>query len=637
MNPSTQRILSGARPAPGLRAMAAALLATALLAGCGGGGSASMAGGGGGGGVTSGCTGSCGAALLTLQDASGDFQSYTVDVVSIKLTKASGAAVETLPATTRVDFAQLVNLSELFTAGQIPAGDYVAASITLDYSNASILVDDGNGGSATLAPVDSNGAAITGQVTLDVKLDNRNHLVITPSRTARLALDFNLAASDTVNLAAGTVTVNPVIQADVVPPATEPVRVRGGFASADTVANTYVVDVHPFHLGSTTLGQVTVHVADTTHYEIDGTAYSGAAGLAQLAMEPAGTVTVAFGTIDTATLAFTANRVLAGSSVESATSDRILGVVTSRSGNTLTVRGGTVELRDHSFRFLRGQVTVNVADATKVTEAGDSSAHTIGDISVGQRITAVGTAAVDSGTGTATLDATSGRVRLEYTAMWGLVTGGVGSPLTLQLQAIEGRDPSRFDFTGTGATPATDASSAAYLVDTGALSLSQLQSGAPARVFGFVVPFGTATTSDFSASTVVGYSQVDSLMSVNWVMPGSIAAFPGLTASATSLTVDLMGTGMVHSLRTGPLVVDLNTLPAVPQIVASASGSHTGYAIGHARSHAIDNFQAFGDFITALSTDMNGTTTALGIAASGQVDLASGTLAADHVVVALGD
>ncbi|MFM2289013.1 MAG: hypothetical protein RL684_2156 [Pseudomonadota bacterium] len=621
--------------ASGLRALAAALLATSLLAACGGGGSASMGGGGGGG--TSACTGSCGSALMTLQDAAGDFQSYTVDVVSIQLTKASGAAVETLPATARVDFAQLVNLSELFTAGQIPAGDYVAASVTLDYSNASILADDGNGGSVTLSPVDANGVAITGQVKLDVKLDNRNHLVITPARTARLALDFNLAASNTVDLVAGTVTVSPVIQADIVPPATEPVRVRGGFASADTVANSYVVDVHPFHLGSATLGQVTVHVSDTTSYEIDGTAYTGAAGLAQLAMEPVGTITAAFGTIDTATLAFTANRVLAGTSVESATSDRVQGVVTARNGDTLTVRGGTIELRDHSFRFLRGNVTVTVATGTKVVEAGDASAHAIGDISVGQRITAIGNATVDASTGTATLDASAGRVRLEVTSMWGLVTGSVASPLTLQLQAIEGRDPSHFDFSGTGATPATDASAAGYLVDTGTLSLAQLQAGAPARVFGFVLPFGTATASDFNARTVVSYSQVESLLSVNWMAPGTSGAFPGLTATSTSLSLDFTGVGMLHALRTGPLVVDLLSLSSPPQIVASALGLHTGYAIGHAHSHSIDNFEAYADFIAALAADMNGTVKALGIAASGHVDVASNTLAADHVAVVLGD
>ena len=88
-----------------------------------------------------------GAAMVTLQDAAGDFQSYTVDVVSIKLTKASGAAVETVPATTRVDFEQLVDLSELISAGQIPAGEYVGATITLDYSNANIVAEDATGGS----------------------------------------------------------------------------------------------------------------------------------------------------------------------------------------------------------------------------------------------------------------------------------------------------------------------------------------------------------------------------------------------------------------------------------------------------------------------------------------------------------
>jgi hypothetical protein len=156
-------------------------------------------------------------------------------------------------------------------------------------------------------------------------------------------------------------------------------------------------------------------------------------------------------------------------------------------------------------------------------------------------------------------------------------------------------------------------------------------------VFGFVVPFGTATTADFGARTVVSYSQVESLMSVNWTMPGSTAAFPGLTANATSLDVALTGSGMIHSLRTGPLLVDLYSLASVPQIVASGSGSHTGYAIGHAHSRTVDNFQAFGDFMAALAADMNGTTTALGIAASGQLDAASNTLAADHVAVVLGD
>src|SRR5882672_10074840 len=222
---------------------AGAAAIAALLVACGG-GSGDMGGSNTGGNGTT-CSGSCGSTLITMQDAAGDFLSYTVDVVSLKLRKASGATVETLPATTRVDFAQLVDLSELISAGQIPAGDYVAATMTVDYSNASITADDGAGGSVALTPLDSSGNALTGPVDLTVQLDNRHHLIITPGRTARLAFDFNLAVSNTVDLGTATVTVTPMIQATVVPPADLKIRVRGTLVATDTVANTYTINVRP--------------------------------------------------------------------------------------------------------------------------------------------------------------------------------------------------------------------------------------------------------------------------------------------------------------------------------------------------------------------------------------------------------
>ena len=70
--------------------------------------------------------------MIGLTDADGDFLSYSVDVVSLTLTKADGAIVETLPMRQRVDFADLVDLTELVTAATIPNGDYVGASIRLD-------------------------------------------------------------------------------------------------------------------------------------------------------------------------------------------------------------------------------------------------------------------------------------------------------------------------------------------------------------------------------------------------------------------------------------------------------------------------------------------------------------------------
>ncbi len=88
--------------------------------------------------------------------------------------------METVPATTRVDFAQYVDLTEFFTAATIPSGDYVAATMQIDYSNADITVEQAGMPVAAKA-VDTNGAAL-GVVTVNVTLDNRHHLVVAPGR-----------------------------------------------------------------------------------------------------------------------------------------------------------------------------------------------------------------------------------------------------------------------------------------------------------------------------------------------------------------------------------------------------------------------------------------------------------------------
>lgn len=621
------------QPLLSLRNTLFALALATLVTACGG-GSADMAGNGGGVGS---CGNDCGAALITLQDAAGDFQSYTVDVVSLRLRKASGAEVETVPATTRVDFAQLVSLSELISAGQIPSGDYVAATLTLDYSNASIMADDGSGGSVSLSPVDSQGNAITGQLALSVQLDNRNHLVITRARTARLAFDFNLAASNVVDLATATVQVAPMIQASVVPPADLNIRVRGALVATDTVGSSYTVNVHPFHLNNVDVGQVTVHTTDTTSFEIDGVAYSGGAGLAQMATLAPGTITAAFGTLQTSDYSFTATRVLAGSSVASSLSDLVRGDVMARSGDTLTVRGATLDRRDGSFEYLRGQVTVTIADGTHVTEEGQTGTFGIADISVGQRIVAAGIATVDNTTGTAALDASTGRVRLEITPMWGLVTGAVSNPLLLDLHAINGRNPAAFDFSGTGASAASDANPAAYAIDTGTLSLAGLTTGGPARVFGFAVPFGTATSSDFRALTVVSYAGVNDELVLNWSHGGSSGAFPGLTMASSALNLDLGGVGALHFLQIGPGRINLLSLAAAPQIVAPTAAGNSWYAIGHVRSRAIDNYSSFADFIGALATDMQAPTTALALTADGGYDPTGNVFTAQHLAVLISD
>ena len=60
-------------------------------------------------------TTTCGTLLVGLTDANGEFLSYSVDIVSLSLESANGCTVEALHVRQRVDFAELVDLTELAT------------------------------------------------------------------------------------------------------------------------------------------------------------------------------------------------------------------------------------------------------------------------------------------------------------------------------------------------------------------------------------------------------------------------------------------------------------------------------------------------------------------------------------------
>jgi hypothetical protein len=102
-----------------------AFIGALILAACGGGGGSPSLNGN----VppASSCASDCGTVYVAITDADGDFLSYTVDVVSLKLKRANGTTVETLPATTRIDFAQLV-AHRILPAATVPNGAYVAAA-----------------------------------------------------------------------------------------------------------------------------------------------------------------------------------------------------------------------------------------------------------------------------------------------------------------------------------------------------------------------------------------------------------------------------------------------------------------------------------------------------------------------------
>jgi len=616
-----------------------------LVAACGGGsgmsGGSSTSTNGGTTGATTGstatpmsCTGSCGSTVLTMTDAAGDFLSYIVTLTSLQLQTASGASVETLAAPMKVDFTKLVNLTEVISAGQIPAADYVSAQLTINYANAQIAAQDAAGNSVTLSPVDSKGNALTGTLTVSVMLDNTNQLIITPGNTGRLAFDFNLVASNMVNLTAMTVQVAPTLVATVVPSSTRQARVRGALASASTAQNDFVLNVKPFTTQTGTSGQVTAEVTSTTTYQINGKAYVGTAGLTALAGLPADTMVAAFGSLQTgATPTFTATNVLAGTSLQNPSKDQISGTVIARSANSLTVRSATWTKPDGDFNFEHMDSTVTVGTNTGVTEEGQMGAFTIANISVGQRITAFGMAS-QGANGAVTLDATAGQVQLNITPLLGTVTALAAGSATLNLQSIGGLPATDFTFAGTGTTAAMDAVATAYVVSTGTLSQTGLTANAPARAFGFVTPFGKAPP-DFTAETLENFSAVPSLLVVSWGRAGSATAITGLTATSTSLQLSLTNVGAQHFVTEGPEVVDLAKTTPAPSIVPDTATPNVMFTIGHAGKLKTENFSTFAAFVTQLATELASATTVDIVAAEGTYNATKDVLTAQRLVVLL--
>ena len=295
--------------------------------------------------------------------------------------------------------------------------------------------------------------------------------------------------------------------------------------SVDTAAGDYHIDLRPFHLATGRLGDVTVHTTSTTEFEIDGTAYTGTAGITALAALPAGSPTAAFGTLNVDQRRFTAARVHAGTSVASAQFDVVEGNVIARSVTSSPCAVPHSFAAAASWSSCASDTTLVVGADTKVTKDGDARRNSLtsGALSVGQRIHAFG-AATEASNGDVTLDATAGRVRMHLTRLLGTVKSTLPGSVTLDLATIDRHRAAAFDFAGTGVSPAQDAEASSYDVDTGNLNLSSLDVGKAARVFGFVTPFGTAPP-DFEGRTLVDFRDVPAVLSIGWGFAGTSAPF----------------------------------------------------------------------------------------------------------------
>ncbi len=570
---------------------------------------------------------------ISLTDAAGDFATYSVDVVSLTLTKANGAEISSLPISTRIDFTQYTDMTEFLTVATVPAGVYVAATLTLDYSNSDIWVEAENGELVQIQNiVDEDDNPLT-QVEMTVQLEDRNKLTIAPGIPMHLQLDFDLQATNRVEFDVPDgpkLIVDPYLIADVNRVSSKIHRLRGLLDEVSLDEQTFSVFIRPFYTALAgnhhRFGHMTVVTDEETLYDLNGDTYQGDEGLEAMLDLDTLTAIVVLGDLKFNPLRFDAKQVFAGTSVPWGDQDIVSGTVIARQNNELTVKGCTLVQDDGSIIF-HDTVAVTVGDETRVTRQLSNQSFSIADISVGQRVTIFGILTQDQPLSLA-LDATEGRVHMKLTTVRGTIIARDDEhpegQINLDLQSINHHRVAIFDFSGTGIDPDYDADPSDYEVYTDALDLGNLELGDPIKVRGFVQPFGAAPP-DFNAQTIISIADVRAFLKVRW-QPASAEAFTAITSDG--LTLNLEGVGFPHHVYRSWVATDLTGLEQPTKIRPPEDGS--GLFIMH-YGGVFELFLSFEDFSADLASVMEEGWAVHKIWARGKFEDASATLTANMV------
>jgi hypothetical protein len=484
------------------------------------------------------------------------------------------------------------------------------------------------------------------------------------SSALRLAINFDLAASNVVNMATSppTVTIKPFMTVATSAPDTKPVRIRGPLINSSIGVGTYTVYVRPFFDEANSLGTLSIfntpNDPNATVYTINGTTYVGSQGLSVLSQTSAGTtMTAAYTTYQpTPTLnasvtagKFNSTYVIAGSTLEDYYTQGLEGDVIARSGNTLTLLGATLQLNSGTSSYIDTPNAVVLLGPSTIVTADDNTTLKgldYNSVSVGQHITARGIYSLPA-SGVTTLDATgsssanTGSVRLRSTHLWGsLVSSATGSAV-LNLQTIENWPVSDYNFTGNGAGAVTPAT---YAVNTGSLAIpAGVAVGGPLWIDGTTTPFGSAPP-DFNASAINAELSVPARLQVDWTSAGTTAPFATLTNAG--LTIDLNNANYSSGvIRIGSESIDLKSLAATPQIVPATPFGDPGvpakflpsFAIGNltstANTTAIAVYNTFSSFVTQVPQSIVAATPALHFVAAGVYNRGTNTFTASSIDV----
>jgi hypothetical protein len=390
-----------------------------------------------------------------------------------------------------------------------------------------------------------------------------------------------------------------------------------------------------------------VTVSPQTYYNINGITFVGAAGLAAMSGAPISTPIAVYGQLTSLsgiTPTFAATSVLVGTSLENPLQDHIIGVVSARSGDSLTVIHPQYLVSSYgNVDFLAGTTTyllsasVTVASATTVFEDGVTSGLTPQSISVGQSVDFAGIGTVDATATTLTLDATAGQARLINTRAWGILsTPAAPNSLSLDLLTLDGINVSAFNFTGVGGGVVPSS----YPVNTGSIDESGTPTGTLLAVDGAVTPFGAAPPA-FIASAITAGAATEQSLVVEW--NGDYVAHPFSTINDTGLVIDLSSPDItsIHYIYTGPTAIDLTQLPASPLITTAGANpsqivlSYGATSVTTGVASGISVFSNQVTFLTGLHDVLPSSTSIIyRLVAFGQFNSASNTFEATRINVA---
>ena len=568
-----------------------------------------------------------GTVVVTMSSTNGGnaFDSYIVQLDAIYLTADNGSVVTLSASPQTVD---LVNLSrtidEVVSAGAIPYGNYVSASLLLDYTYAQVWVD--NKGVPTQATLQTSALTAIATVSFVVTFDKNAPLVVNLNQSTGLHINFDLAAFNSIDLATAvlpTVTVQPYVTLAPVPLDTKQlVHARGLWVTLDDAAvggngSSFIMNVRPFYSLSSALGALIVTPSADCYFNVNGVTYTGAAGLAAIGALPVNTSIAMVGTLTsyaTITPTFTATQVYAGTAQDDAGYDVSAGTVSAVNGDTITLHGvdmNTVQYNLSTYLYTNyyASMDVTVGPLTIVSEDGVAATGlSTKSISVGQQVVINGVATVDASTGyVSSVDATNtnygavgSQVRLQTGRDWGDLISATPTTATFDLAAIGIYTPNAFNFTG------TNSDKSAYVVNTGGTDLSASPAGTLFAIDGMVTPFGSAPP-DFLASSLTNAAATLQQLVIEWTGE----EHPFTSIDATGLVPDLSRTTIttIHDIYTGPAVLNLKSLATSPLITTTGAPdpSTLQLSVGSTTlTTGISMYASYAAFYPAVNDAFNG-------------------------------